>query len=133
MKEGSSSLLLSHIKVSLINFETLLADTATSVQLVSSVSVPLHPLRLLPLLWGLQSPEPGNWPSLPWLSLPLLLSSFSLHPPAVIRLTCKASSQKSVRAVDRLCRLRLRVHSYTAHKYFSLPVSRSLSRTQQIN
>lgn len=63
-----------------------------------SCSLPFQP-PLLPLLLF------RNWPALPWLYLPMLLSSFFLlHHPAVARLTCKASSQKSVRSLDGLCR-----------------------------
>ncbi len=96
---------------SLIIFVELRAGRKTSMQLFLALSAPPP----LPLFWGLQRLEPGNWPALPWLSLALLLSSFSLHHPAVARLTCKASSQKPVRGLDRLCRPGQRVHSYTTN------------------
>ncbi|KAF3843135.1 hypothetical protein F7725_001984, partial [Dissostichus mawsoni] len=55
---------------------------------------------LLPLFWGLQRMEPGNWPALPWL---YFHCSSSLHHPAVARLTWKASSQKSVHQRSMWC------------------------------
>lgn len=81
------------------------------------------PSPMLPLLGGLQRPEPGNWPALPWLCLSLLLSSFFSHLPAVARLTCKALSQKPVRALDQLWRLGQTLHSYSASMHFCLSLA----------